>query len=108
MNDTEAMADQVMDTMPQREWDMTIMFGAVADRLLFMTQAMWKTLCAAVHRRQGTMVFMVAKTTTMITIFHVITNRKLDYLQGRQNKARQGQWAATSIQGWVEGQGKAS
>ena len=92
------MADQVMETMPQREWNM-MMFGAVAPKMLFMTQAMWKTLCAQIHRRQGTMLFMVAKTTTMITIFHVITNRKLDYLQGKQNKARQGQWAATSIQG---------
>ena len=101
------MADQVMETMPQREWNM-MMFGAVAPKMLFPTQAWWRAMCMQIHRRQGTMVFMVDKTTTMITIFHVITSSTLDYLQGKQNKARQGQWAATSIQGWVEGQGKAS
>ena len=83
------MADQVMVTMPQREWNM-MMFGAVAPKLLFPNQAMWKTLCAQIYRRHGTMVFMAAKTATMIIILHVLTNRELDYLQGKQNKARQG------------------
>ena len=107
MNDTEAMADQVMETMPQREWNM-MSVDDVPPMTLFPTPRWWNAMCKEIHRRQGTMVFMVAKTTTMITIFHVITSSTLDYLQGKQNKARQGQWAATSIQGWVEGQGKAS
>ena len=92
MNDTEAMADQVMVTMPQREWNM-MMFDAVAPKMLFPTQAWWRAMMGQIYRRQGTMVFMISKTTTMIIIFHVITSSTLDYLQGKQNKARQGQWA---------------
>ena len=107
MNDTEAMADQVMVTMPQIGWRM-MSKDDVPLKTLFPTPRWWNAMCKEIHRRQGTMVFMVDKTTTMITIFHVITSSTLDYLRGKQNKARQGQWAATSIQGWVEGQGKAS
>ena len=92
MNDTEAMADQVMVTIPQPEWNM-MMIDTVAPKMLFPTQAWWRAMVGQIHRRRGTMVFMISKTTTMITTFHVITSSTLDYLQGKQNKARQGQWA---------------
>ena len=107
MTDIEDMADQCMMTMPQVSWN-SMSKDDVPPMTLFPNQRWWSAMCKEIWRRQGTMVFMVDKTATIITIFHVITSSTLDYLQGKQNKARQGQWAATSIQGWVEGQGKAS
>ena len=78
--------------------------GTVNQKMLFMSPDMWLDFCQQVHKRKGTVVMMCENTSIS---FHIITYSKLDYSQGKQNKARQGKWAATGIQGWVEGQGKA-
>ena len=64
-------------------WNTAFDDEIIKANMVFPTATAWTQFAKHIHKNvDGTMVVMLPKTTAMIVIFHIMTNSKLEYLQG--------------------------
>ena len=72
-----------MATVPTAGWNTAFNDEIIKENMVFPTAEAWTKFVKHIHKKaDGTMVVMLPKTTAMIVIFHIMTNSKLEYLQG--------------------------
>ena len=77
------MADLAMQTVPTAGWNTAFNDEIIKENMVFPTAEAWTKFVKHIHKKaDGTMLVMLPKTTAMIVIFHIMTNSKLEYLQG--------------------------
>ena len=76
------MAEVTMNTLPRDDWNTAFDIENIKANMVFPTEPAWMQFVKSIYKADGTMVVMLSKTTAMIVILYIMTNSKLEYLQG--------------------------
>ena len=76
------MAEVTMNTLPRDDWNTAFNIENIKANMVFPTEPAWMQFVKSIYKADGTMVVMLSKTTAMIVILYIMTNSKLEYLQG--------------------------